>query len=95
MTSISKVVKIDTLNGLVDKYKDTHHKTSKMKPINVKLSIYIDFDVDIIIKIPNLKLVIMYKYRNIRTFLQGPTCQIGQKKILLLANLKILHRGHK
>ena len=44
MTLISKNVHIDKLDDIVNKYNSTYHRTSKMKAIDVKLSIYIDFN---------------------------------------------------
>ena len=44
MTSISKNVYIDKLDGIANKYNKTYHSTIKMKPANVKSSTYIDFD---------------------------------------------------
>ena len=41
----------------------------------------------------NLKLVIMSEYQKAKPFLQKDILQIGQKKFLLLAKLKILLRG--
>ena len=46
MTSISKNVYIDKLDDIVNKCNNTYHKTIKMKPVNVKLSTYIDFGVE-------------------------------------------------
>ena len=46
------------------------------------------------IKIQNLKLVILLEYQNIKTFFQKVTLQISQKKFLRLKKLKILYRGH-
>ena len=46
------------------------------------------------IKILNLKLVILLEYQNIKTFLQKAMFQIGVKKFLRLKNLKTLCRGH-
>ena len=43
LTSISKTVYIDKLHDSVNKYNTTYHRTIKMKSIDVKLSIYIDF----------------------------------------------------
>ena len=34
---------IDRLDDIVDKYNNTYHRTIKMKPVDVKLSTYIDF----------------------------------------------------
>ena len=36
MTAISKNVYVDVLNDIVDEYNNTHHRTIKMKPIDVK-----------------------------------------------------------
>ena len=47
------------LDDIVSKYNYTYHKAIKMKPVDVKLSIYIDFDVENNDKCCNLKLVIM------------------------------------
>ena len=44
MTSISKNVYIDRLDGIFNKYNNTYHRTIRMKPVDVKPSIYIDFN---------------------------------------------------
>ena len=36
MTSISKNVSFDKLDGIVNKYNNTYHSTIKMKPVDVK-----------------------------------------------------------
>ena len=43
MTSVSKNVYIDRLHHLVDEYDNTHQRTIKMKPVDVKHNTYIDF----------------------------------------------------
>ena len=43
MTSISKNVYIDKLDDIVNKYNNTKHRTTKMKPTDVKDNTYIDF----------------------------------------------------
>ena len=43
MTSISKNVYINKLDDIVDEYKNTYHRTIKMKPIDAKDNTYIDF----------------------------------------------------
>ena len=43
MTSISKNIYIDQLDGMVSEYDDTYHRAIKMKPIDVKDNTYIDF----------------------------------------------------
>ena len=54
-----------------------------MKPTEVKISAYIDYKVDltlkIMIKILNSKLVIKKEYQNIRTFLQTATLQLVRR----------------
>ena len=59
VTSISKNVYIDKLDDIVNKYNKKYLNTIKMKPIDVKLSTYFDLSKKIIIKILNLKLLIM------------------------------------
>ena len=50
--------------------------------------------INILIKhILNLKLQIMLQFQNIKTFLLNDILQIGQKKFLLLATLKIQFLG--
>ena len=44
ITSISKNVYIDKLEYIVNKYNNAYHRTIKMKPADVKWSIYIDFN---------------------------------------------------
>ena len=59
MTSMTKNVYTEKLDKIVKKYNNTYHSTIKMKPANVKVNTYIDFDKRITKKILNLKLVIM------------------------------------
>ena len=56
---ISENIYFDKLDDIVNKYNNIFHKTIKMKIIHVKSSTYIGFNKKIIIKILNLKLVIM------------------------------------
>ena len=44
MTSISKIMYIDKLYDIVNKYNNTYLSTVKMNPIDAKSSMYIDFD---------------------------------------------------
>ena len=44
MTSISKTVYIDKLHDIVNKHNNKYHRTIKMKPVDVKSSIYFDFN---------------------------------------------------
>ena len=43
VTSISENVYIDKLDDIVNEYNNTKHRTTKMKPIDVKNNTYIDF----------------------------------------------------
>ena len=92
MTSISKNVYVDKLDDIVNKYKNTYHCTIKMKPVDVKPSTYID--IKLIIKILNLKLVILLEYQNIKNFLQVVMLRIGLKNFSWLKKLKALFCQH-
>ena len=85
MILVSKAVYIDRLDDIVNKENNTYHRTIKMKPIYVKTSGYIDFDVQKVIKIQNLKLGTMM-------FLIKIAFQIGQT-FLLSKKSKILYYG--
>ena len=72
MTSLSKVVYIDKLDGIVNKYNNTYHRTIKMKPVDIKLSKNIDFNKDNNKESPKIKIndhVSVSKYKN--TFAKG------------------------
>ena len=53
------IVYIDKLDDIVNKYNNTYHSTTKMKPVDVKLSTYIDLNKENNKKILSLKLIIM------------------------------------
>ena len=102
MTSISKNVYIDKLDDIVNEYNNTYDRTIKMKPVDVKDNIYIYIYIYIsilkrklMIKILNLKLVILLEFLNIKIFLLKDIHQIGLKKFLLLVKSKIQLHGHK
>ena len=59
MTAISKYVYIYKLNYIVKEYNNSYHISVRMKPIDIKDNTYIDFRNKLIVKILNLKLVIM------------------------------------
>ena len=82
MNSVSKKLYIDKLDDIVNKYNNTYHDTIKMKPVDVKSNTYIDSSNEINDKNSNLKLVIMFEYQNLKTFLQEAMFQIGVKKFL-------------
>ena len=59
---------IDKLDGIVNKYSDTYHRTIKIKYFDVKSSIYIDFDKKNNKEGPKFKIgdhVRISKYKNI------------------------------
>ena len=68
MTSIPKNVYIDKLADINNKYKNTYHSTIKMKPVDIKSSIYIYFNKENIKKESKFKVrdhVRISKYKNI------------------------------
>ena len=68
MTKVSKNVYINKFNKIVEEYNNLYQRTTKMKPVDVKWSIYIDFDVESNDKYPRFKLgdhVRISKYKNI------------------------------
>ena len=68
MTSISKNVYIDKLDDIIHKYNNKKHRTIKMKPIDVKDNIYIDFGKEVNDNDPKFKVgdhVRISKYKNI------------------------------
>ena len=77
MTSISKSAYIEKLEEIVHKYNNTHHRTIKMKPIDVKSIIYIDFDVrnnykdhkfdfEDHVRIPKYKNILVKHYKKVK-----------------------------
>ena len=80
MTTISKNVYVDKLDDIVNKYNNTYHSTTKTNPVDVKPRAY--KVKKLIIKILNLKLVILLEYQNTKTFLQKAIFQIRLKKSL-------------
>ena len=74
MTSISKNVYIDKLDDIVNEYNNTHHRTIKMKPVDVKSNTYIDSNKEVNDKDSKFKVgnhVRISKYKNI--FAKGYT----------------------
>ena len=72
MTSISKNGYIDKSDDIVNKCNNTYHRTIKMKPVDVKPSIYIDFNKENKKNGPKFKVddsVSIPKYKNI--FVKG------------------------
>ena len=74
MTSISKNVYIDELDGIVNEYNNTYHRTIKMNPVDVKDNTYIDSTKEVNDKGPKFQVgdhVRISKYKNI--FAKGYT----------------------
>ena len=62
MTSVSKIVYIDKLNDIVNKYNNTYQSTIKMKPFGVKSNSYIVSSKKLMIGVLSLKLAILLEY---------------------------------
>ena len=74
MTSISKNVYIDKLDDIVNEYYNIKHRTTKMKPTDVKDNTYIDFGKEVNDNDPKFKVgdhVRISKYKN--SFAKGYT----------------------
>ena len=74
MTSIPKNLYVDKLDDIVSKYSNTYHRTTKMKPVDVKVNTYINIDKEVNDKDPKFKVgdhVRISKYKNI--FAKGCT----------------------
>ena len=72
MTSISKNVYVDKLDDIVNKYNDTYHRTVKTEPVDVKSSVYINFNKENNKEGPKFKVgdhVRISRYKN--TFAKG------------------------
>ena len=82
MISVLENVYIGKFDDIVNKYDNTYHSTIKMKPVDVKSNIYINFSKKVNEKDPKSKLVILLEYQNTKNFLLKFTLEIGQKKIL-------------
>ena len=54
VASISKNMYIDKLDYIVNEYNNTYHRTSRMKPVNVKNNIYVDSNKDVYDRHPKL-----------------------------------------
>ena len=84
----------DKLDDIVNKYNNTYHSTIKMRLANVNSNTYINSKKKLIIKVLNLKLVVLLEYKILKRILQKVALQIDWKKFLWLKKLKILCRGH-
>ena len=59
MISVSKNVYINKLDDIVNEYNNTHQRTIKIKPDNVKSGNYVEYNVSSSEKIQTLKFVIL------------------------------------
>ena len=79
---------IDKLDDIVHKYNNTKHRTIKMKPIDVKENMYIDFGKEVNDNDPKFKVgnhVRISKYKNI--FAKGYTPN-WSKEVFLIKEMK-------
>ena len=84
MISISKNVYIDKFDDIVNEYNNTYHRTSKMKPVDVKGSTYIDSSKEVDDKDPKFKVADharISKYKNI--FAKGYTPNWSEEVFVL------------
>ena len=68
MTAISINVYTDQLDDIVSEFNNTYHRTVKMKPVDVKDNIYINFEKEVNNNDPKFKIgdhVRIFKYKNI------------------------------
>ena len=94
MTVVSKHLYIDKLDEIVHKYNNIYHGTIRMKPLDVKPGMYIDYGVKHNDKDPKYKVgdhVRISKYKNIF----ATAYQIGLRKSFWSKKGKILYPGHK
>ena len=88
VTLISKNVYIDKLDDLVNKYINTYHSTIKIKPVDVKDNMYIDFVKEINNKDPKIQVayyVGISKYKNV--FAKGYTPDWSEE-VFMIKKLK-------
>ena len=82
MTAVSKNMYIDKLDDIVNEYNNEFHRTSKMKPFELKITHILTLLKTLMVKILNLKVVIMFEYQNTKIVLPKDILQIGLKKFL-------------
>ena len=88
MTAVSKNVYFDDLDGVVNKYNNTVHRTIKMKRINVTSDSYTEYDEDFNEKDPKFKVgypVRISKYKNI--FVKGHS-QNCSEEVFVVSKIK-------
>ena len=93
MTTISKNVYTDKLDDIVNEYNNTYHRTSKMKPVDIKDNTFFDFIKGVNDKDPWFKFgdhVRISKYKNF--FAKGYTPNWSED-VFVIKKLKIKFYG--
>ena len=93
MTAFLKNVYFDVLGDIVNKYNKTVHRSIKTKPIDVTSDSYAEYKEDSNVNKCKFKIGNHIKVSKCKKFFLENTRKISQKKILLLAKLKIQFRG--
>ena len=93
MGVVSKSIQFNVSDDIVDNYNNTFHRIIGMKPIDVKSDSYAEYNGDSNEKDPKLNQVVMHEFQNTKEFFLKYILQIGLKKFLLLAKLKIQFHG--
>ena len=88
-TAVSKNVQKDKLDDKVNKYNNTYHRKIKMKPLDIKASTYIDFDVENNDKNRKFKVGDHQRMSKYKRFFAK-----AQKNFFWLKKLKMLYRGY-
>ena len=87
-TSVRKNVYINKLDDIVDEHNHTYHRTTKMKPVNVKPCSYIEFGVE------SRDINPKFEIGNYVRILKKGRLRMGQTEFLWLKVVKSLHRGY-
>ena len=82
MTSISKTVCVDKLDDIVNIY-NKYRSTIKMKPVDVKTNIVLTLVKKVIIKILDLKLVILLEHQNINFVIKKVQNTVPQAYVII------------
>ena len=85
---------IDKLDDIVNKYNNTYHSTIKMNPVDVKPSIYIDFNKAINNKNPKFKIGYIVRISNYKNIFAKDHIPNWSEEVFLLQKLKMLFHGH-
>ena len=82
MNSRLKNVCIDKLDGIVNNYNNTYHRTIKMKSVDATKTHILTLSKKLLIRILNLTLVKLLQHQNIKIFMEKAKLEIGLKKFL-------------